>query len=251
MAWASSQGCPPIARFQYITPVWALALACFGLVWFGPDQARSGAWVAARGDGTLIVNAVSVTKEQSPTGYSVELYGEAGLGHDWALVVAPSMSTQVQSLDPEWSVDEILVGLRRKIFQGNSWAVSYQISSFSMPPTLTGQSRETGIETRFALGKSFGNWGWLNGEIAGRNCSAGQGVRFDATGGVKLPKGDKVILKVFGDGNGCSAPLTRSQISYVSQPFRKVELEIGWRGTLGKEKEGADQGLVMGLWRSF
>jgi hypothetical protein len=45
--------------------------------------------------------------------------------------------------------------------------------------------------------------------------------------------------------------LTRSQISYVSQPFRKVELEIGWRGTLGEEKNSTDQGLVMGLWRSF
>ncbi len=207
--------------------------------------------MAGRGDGILIVNAVSVTKEQSPTGYSVELYGEAGLGHDWALVVAPSMSTRVQSLEPDWSVDEVLVGLRRKIFQGDSLAFSYQISSFSMPPTLKGQPREIGLETRIALGKSFGNWGWVNGEIAGRNCSAGQGVRYDATAGFKLSKGDKVIIKVFGDGNGCSAPLTRSQITYVSQPFRKVELEIGWRGTLGKEKEGTDQGLVMGLWRSF
>jgi hypothetical protein len=216
-----------------------------------PDHVRAGAWVAGRGDGTLIVNAVSISKEQNPTGYSVELYGEAGLGHDWALVVAPSMSTRVQSLEPDWSVDEVLVGLRRRIFQGDSLAFSYQFSSFSIPPMQAGQSREAGFETRIAMGKSFGNWGWLNGEIAGRNCGSGQGVRFDATAGIKLSKGDKVIMKVFGDGDGCSAPLARSQVSYVSQPFRKIELEIGWRGTLGEEKNKTDQGLVMGLWRSF
>jgi hypothetical protein len=221
------------------------------LVWLAPNQAKAGAWVASRGDGILIVNAVSVTKEQSPTGYSIELYGEAGLGYNWALVLAPSMSTRVQSLEADWSLDEVMIGLRRKVFQSDGLALSYQISSFSMPPTLRDQPREIGIETRVALGKSLGNWGWLNGEIAGRNCGAGQGVRYDATAGFKLPKGDKVIMKVFGDGNGCSAPLTRSQISYVSRPFRTIELEIGWRTTLGEDKSNTDQGLVLGLWRPF
>ncbi|GIU66034.1 hypothetical protein [Candidatus Phycosocius spiralis] len=222
----------------------SLALAAGG-------QAHGGAWVGKRGDGAVIINAVSLNKDQTPRGYSLELYGEVGLGHELALVGAPSISQGVQAVSSQWSVDEVLVGLRRNFYRGHSFALSYQISTFTIPTSVGSKTSEIGIETRFALGKNLGHWGWLNGEVAGRTCGISRGIRYDATGGVKLPKGDMLIVKIFGDGNGCALPLTRSQMSYVSPLFGATRLEIGWRTSLGEEKINTDQGLILGLWRVF
>jgi hypothetical protein len=57
----------------------------------------------------LIANLVEVKTAQAQAGTSVEFYGEYGLKQGWAIVVAPSLSSAVQSTRESWVLDEVQV----------------------------------------------------------------------------------------------------------------------------------------------
>ncbi|CAN1560317.1 hypothetical protein MCEMIH15_02617 [Caulobacteraceae bacterium] len=153
----------------------------------------------------LIANLVEVKTDQAVSGASIEFYGEYGLKRGWAIVVAPSLSSSVQSPNEAWVLDEVQVGARRKVYVGKTIAISTQVSGFSIPKTQNQSERAYGIETRVAAGKSFGEKGWVNIEAASRTCGeSGIGSRFDATLGLNMSKNQRIIVKAFGDGNGCT-----------------------------------------------
>ncbi len=252
MAGPLAQGGTPISRVQHLDRFRLLAWLCFGLVGVAPSAASSGAWLPAPQQGVLIANLVEVKTDHTQAGTSFEFYGEYGLKRGWAVVVAPSLSSAVQSPNDSWVVDEVQVGARRKIYVGKTIAISTQISGFSIPQAKNQNERAYGVETRVAAGKSFGEKGWVNIEAASRTCGeTGIGSRFDATLGLNVSKKQRVIVKAFGDGNGCTKAIVRAQISYVRPISNTLALEFGRRQSLDQSAVSADRGLVVGLWQKF
>ncbi len=156
MAGPVTQGGTPISWVQYISRYGLTAWLCWGLVGLSPAAVSAGAWVPPPKRGVLIANLVEVRTDQSQSGASFELYGEYGLRRGWALVAAPSLSEAVQSSSKEWVLDEVLVAARRKVYLGESFSISTQIGGFSIPGARDQNDRAYGVETRLALGKSFG-----------------------------------------------------------------------------------------------
>jgi len=247
-----AQGVTPISRVQHLDRFRLLVWLCFGWVGVAPSAATAGAWLPAPQQGVLIANLVEVKTDQAQAGTSFEFYGEYGLKRGWAVVLAPSLSSAVQSPNVSWVLDEVQVGARRKIYVGKTIAVSTQVSGFSIPKTQNQSERAYGVETRVAAGKSFGEKGWVNIEAASRTCGqTGIGSRFDATLGLNMSKNERVIMKAFGDGNGCTKAIVRAQISYVRTISDTLALELGWRQSLDQSAVSADRGLVVGLWQRF
>lgn len=252
MAGPITQGGTPISRVQHLGSKELFAFLCWGCVGLGPAAATAGAWVPPPQQGVLIANLVEVRTDQTQSGASFELYGEYGLKRGWALVAAPSLSTAVQSSSKEWVLDEVLFAARRKLFLGRSLALSTQIGGFSIPGRRDQSDRAYGVEARFSLGKSFGETGWVNVEGASRSCGAGGiGARFDATLGLKMSNDQRLIVKAFGDGNGCTKAIIRAQVSYVRPFSEKLAVEFGWRQSLEQESASSDRGFVVGLWQKF
>lgn len=252
MAGPFAQGGTPIARVQHLGQSRRLCgLVAIGLAVL-PTLLQAGAWVPPPKQGVVIANLAEIDTLEGPDGASFELYGEYGLRPKWALVVAPSWSKAVQSQSTKWVVDEVLIGARRKLHLTKSVAISTQIAGFSIPGTSNQSQRTYGLETRLAMGKNFGDRAWLNVEAASRSCGdAGLGSRFDVTLGLNFREGQRVLLKTFGDGTGCTQSIVRGQISYVRPLSQKVSVEIGWRQTLGQDTPLSDRGLVIGLWQRF
>ncbi len=252
MAGPVAQGGTPISRVQYLDRFRPLVWLSFGWVGVEPSAAFAGAWLPAPQHGVLIANLVEVKTAQAQAGTSVEFYGEFGLKQGWAIIVAPSLSSAVQSTRESWVLDEVQVGARRKVHAGETIAISAQISGFSIPQTKNQSERAYGVEARLAAGKKFGEKGWVNIEAASRTCGeTGIGSRFDATLGLTLSRNQRVIVKAFGDGNGCTKAIVRTQISYVRPISDKLALEFGWRQSLDQSSVSADRGLVVGLWKKF
>ena len=252
MARPVTQGGTPISRVQHLDRFRLLVWLSFGWVGVAPSAASSGAWLPAPQHGVLIANLVEVKTDQAQSGASFEFYGEYGLKGGWAVVVAPSLSSAVQSPNESGVLDEVQVGARRKVSVGKTIAISTQISGFSIPQAKNQSERAFGIETRVATGKSFGEKGWVNIEAASRTCGeTGIGSRFDATLGLNMSKNQRIILKAFGDGNGCTKAIVRAQLSYVRPISNTLALEFGWRQSLDQSATSADNGLVVGVWQKF
>ena len=252
MAGPVAQGVTPISRVQHLDRFRLLLWLNFGWVGAVPSAAWAGAWLPAPHHGVLIANLVEVKTDQAVSGASIEFYGEYGLKRGWAIVVAPSLSSSVQSPNEAWVLDEVQVGARRKVYVGKTIAISTQVSGFSIPKTQNQSERAYGIETRVAAGKSFGEKGWVNIEAASRTCGeSGIGSRFDATLGLNMSKNQRIIVKAFGDGNGCTKAIVRAQLSYVRPISDTLALEFGWRQSLDQSAVSADRGLVVGLWQKF
>ena len=252
MAGPVAQGGTSISRVQYLDRYKLSAWLLYGWALLAPVPASAGAWVPAPYHGVLIANLVEVKTDQAPPGASFELYAEYGLKRGWAVVAAPSLSQAVQSSSSNWVFDEVLIAARRKVYEGKSVAISTQIGGFSIPSARAQSDRAFGVETRVAVGKSFGEMGWLNVEAASRSCGEGGfGSRFDATFGLTMSKNQKLIVKAFGDGNGCTKAIVRAQISYVRPLSDTLALELGWRQALSQDSPSADRGFLLGFWQKF
>ncbi|NJR20083.1 MAG: hypothetical protein HC777_00250 [Hyphomonadaceae bacterium] len=84
-----------------------------------------------------------------------------------------------------------------------------------------------------------------------RQCRGDAGVRFEGTLGHRVRQYDRVIVKVFGDGEGCAANITRAQASYVYGFNELIGLELGWRETLPNAGNWNERGMVVGVWLKF
>lgn len=252
MAGPLAQGGTPISWIQHLGRFRLFVWLSFGWVGVAPSAATAGAWLPAPQHGVLIANLVELKTDQALSGASFEFYGEYGLKRGWAVVVAPSISSAVQSPNDSWVLDEVQVGARRKVYVGKTIVISTQLSGFSIPQAKNQNERAFGVETRIALGKSFREKGWVNIEAASRTCGeTGIGSRFDATLGLNVSKSERIIVKAFGDGNGCTKAIVRAQLSYVRPINDKLSLEFGWRQSLDQSATSADRGLVVGLWQKF
>lgn len=208
--------------------------------------ASAGAWTPEKGR----INAIlSTTVSETPAddhAVTTDLYYEYGMGGGWTLVVAPSVSDQANV----YARNEVQASIRRAFYQKNGWAISGQAGVYAWKEGAT-QVAANGTELRLALGKSFGDGGWINAETALRRCGGVDSMRWEGTVGHKVRSNDRAILKVFGDGEGCAASITRVQASYVYSITPRFGLELGWRQTLPNVGNWNERGAVIGLWTTF
>lgn len=240
MAGAFAKSCASVARVQYL-----VALACCpGLLM--PTPAKAGAWTPEKGRVNLIVSTSISETPAAQAAITTDLYYERGLGRDWALVLAPSISDQ----DNVFARNEAQISLRRALYTNYGWAVSTQVGAYIWREEETDTSSR-GAEVRIAVGKSFGDGGWANVEAAVRGCGGINGLRWEGTVGHKVRRYDRAIVKIFGDSEGCAANITRVQASYVYGFNSRFGLELGWRETLPNIGNWNERGAVVGLWAAF
>ena len=240
MAGAFAQSRAPITRVQYLASIIVCGLA----VTSGPVQ--SGAWTPEKGRVNLIISSSVSQTPVAQSAITTDLYYERGLGRGWALVLAPSISNQ----DNVFARNEAQISLRRALYENYGWAVSTQVGAYVWKEGET-QAASSGAEVRLAVGKSFGDGGWANVEAAVRGCGGVNGLRWEGTLGHKVRTYDRVIVKVFGDSEGCAANITRVQASYVYGFNSRFGLELGWRETLPNDGNWNERGAVIGLWANF
>jgi hypothetical protein len=177
---------------------------------------------------------------------TTDLYYERGLGRGWALVWQPSISGE----DNIYARNEVQLSLRKSLYEQNGWAIAAQAGAYVWKESATDDA-SSGGELRLAVGRGFGDGGWTNFETALRACGGTASVRWEGTIGHKVRRLDKAIIKVFGDGEGCAANITRVQASYVYGLTESVGLEFGVRQTLPNIGNWNEKGLVIGIWVKF
>ncbi len=227
-----------------ITGVQFLGLCLLALAW--PSLGHTGAWTPEKGHANIIVSASVSHTPVANAAITTDLYYERGLGKGWALVFSPSISDQ----DNLYARNEAQLSLRRSLYARDGWAISAQAGAYIWKETATAQA-SSGAELRVAVGKSFGQGGWTNFETAARECGGTTSVRWEATLGHQVRRLDRALIKVFGDGEGCAANITRLQGSYVFGLSETVGVELGWRQTLPNSSNWNEQGGVIGLWLKF
>jgi hypothetical protein len=210
------------------------------------SSAFAGAWTPDKGRVNIIVSTSISETPAADAALTTDLYYERGLGRNWALVLAPSLSDQ----DNIFARNEAQISLRRSLYQNYGWAVSAQVGAYIWKESET-LAASSGAEVRLAVGKSFGDGGWANVEAAIRGCGGVNGLRWEGTLGHKVRRFDRAIIKVFGDSEGCAANITRVQASYVYGFTPKLGLELGWRQTLPNAGNWNERGAVIGLWVAF
>jgi hypothetical protein len=240
MAWPLAQSRATIAGLQYLIIFFA-ALSIFSGV-----TVNAGAWTPQAGHVNVILSTSISQTPVADHALTTDLYYERGLGHGFALVLAPSVSDQ----NNVFSRNEAQVSLRRSLYQNDGWAVSTQLGAFVWKEEAA-RAASSGAEVRLAVGKSFGNGGWANVETAVRGCGGVNGLRWEGTVGHKVRRHDHAIVKVFGDSEGCTANITRVQASYVYGLSSRVGVEMGWRETLPNRGRWNERGAVIGLWLTF
>lgn len=240
MARAFAEGRAPITRFQYLSAL--LVIIIIGRA----GLAHSGAWTPAKGRVNAIVSTSISQTPVDPRATTTDLYYERGLGGGWALVLAPSFSDQ----DNVFARNEAQISIRRKLYEADGWALSAQAGAYIWKESAEAEA-STGTEYRLALGRSFGSGGWVNVEAASRQCGGNAGPRWEGAIGHRVRQYDRAIVKVFGDGEGCAANISRVQASYVYGFNDKIGIELGWRETLPNVGNWNEKGVVLGLWLTF
>lgn len=236
MAGAFAQSRAAIAGLQYViglTPLWAV-------------PAFGGAWTPEKNRVNVIVSTSISETPVAPQATTTDVYYERGLGRGWALVLSPSLSDR----DNVYARNEAQISIRRALYEQDGWALSAQAGAYIWKEGAT-QEASQGIEYRVALGKALGKLGWLNGEVASRQCNGSPSVRWEATAGYNVRRHDRAIIKVFGDGEGCAASISRVQASYVYGLTENIGIELGWRETLPNPGNWNERGGVIGLWFKF
>jgi outer membrane protein assembly factor BamB len=198
VAWLVAKSSAPISRLQHL----ALGL----VISISPSTAFSGAWTPKAGRANVIVSASVSQTPAADAAITTDLYYERGLGKGWALVLSPSVSDQ----DNIYARNEAQVSLRRSLYEKDGWALSAQAGAYIWKETASSET-SSGVELRLAAGKAFGQGGWADFETAARQCGGNTSVRWEATLGHQVRRLDRAMIKVFGDGEGCAANITRLQ----------------------------------------
>jgi hypothetical protein len=206
----------------------------------------AGTWTPHKGRGVVIISAAISQTPLDDRASTTDLYYERGLGGGWTFVLTPSVSDQAKVV----ARNEAQVSLRKALYGKNGWAVSVQGGAYVWHEGAD-RSVSSGTEARLGIGKSIGQGGWANVEAALRQCQSQNSVRWEATLGQTVRRVDRAIIKVFGDSEGCTGNISRTQISYVYGLNDRLGLELGWRETLPNDLNWDERGAIIGIWIAF
>lgn len=231
MARAQAETRPRSAGLRCLTALAALS---------APTPAAAGAWVAT--DSQEIWTNVAGEREGLRF-YESSTYWEEPIGDRAALVVSPWVE-QNQTSAAGWRA-EALLGLKRGLIEHGRNVVAVQASGVWVSEP-SGACDEGGGEVRLMGGRSFGETGFANVEIARRALTGGcQGERLDISAGYR-PADDWIAIgQVFVDRPVDGEDAVRGQISVVRFNEEGRGLQIGLRARLDGESEAA---VVIGFW---
>ncbi len=205
------------------------------------SQSHAGAWLPNKNENQIIISAI----QNNDNNQNFEVYFEHGLNDKLALVYEQGFASE----SGENEVGEALLAARYRIFKKSNWVASTQFGLVTNSISNT-QDPKTSYELRALLGYGFSK-GWTNLEIGTRDCSGANSLRWEGTMGFNIAKSDKLIVKAFGENDGCFKGINRAQVSYVKAINSKFAIELGYREGIGRDKIFDDGKILIGIWAKF
>lgn len=200
----------------------------------------AGAWVAA--EGQEIWTSVAGDREGLRF-YESSAYWEEPLSDNASLVVSP-WAEQNQTSADGWRA-EALVGFKHNVITSGRSVVAIQGGGVWVSDPGDGCDQGGG-ELRVLGGRSFGENGFINAEVAERALSGGcRGERLDVTLGYRPDEDWMGLAQIFVDRPVDGEDTIRGQLSLVRFNDRGRGVQIGLRARLDGEPEAA---LVLGFW---
>ncbi len=205
--------------------------------------AHAGAWIAPEGGQEIWTSAVGERNELQF--YESSAYLEAPLGENASVVVAPWVEQNYDTVDG-WR-GEATLALKRTLFRTEDSVVAVQAGALWISHPGEGCS-EGGAELRWLAGRSFGQSGFLNAEVATRELDGGcGGERADFTAGYR-PAGNWLMMgQVFLDAPHEGDETVKAQVSLVRFGRGGRGLQVGVRARV--DDGAAEPALVLSWWR--
>jgi hypothetical protein len=204
-------------------------------------RAEASAWLAPK-EGQEILTSTAGQRN----GFTVvesSGYWEAPVSDTASVVIAP-WTESAGDLESGWR-GEAVVGLKRAVFRDDEAVMALQASAFwrSDPP---GDCGEGGLEARWLGGRSFGESGFVNLELAARvldeGCPAG---RLNFSVGYRPAENWLAMGEIYYDAPREGDESLKMQLSLVRFGADGRGIQIGLRARLDG---GAETALVLGMW---
>lgn len=206
-----------------------------------PARAEAGAWLAPP-EGQNITTA-SAGSRGGVAVFESSGYWEGPIADDVTIVAAPWSET-APDLESGWR-GEMVFGVKRAIFRDDRRVMALQTSLYwrSDPP---GDCGEGGIETRWLGGRSVGDTGFVNLELAGRVLDEGcPAARVNFSFGYRPQPNWLAMGEIFYDAPREGDESLKLQVSVVRFDENGRGIQVGLRTRLDG---GGEAALVLGWW---
>jgi|CXWL01.1.fsa_nt_gi hypothetical protein len=209
-----------------------------------PAPALAGAWIAPE-DGQEIWTSVAGLRDEEVGFFETSAYYEIPIAERVAVVAAPFFEQAYDVGDEGWRAEATLA-LKTAILRDDRTAVAIQGGVvWNSWPNFG--CAETGAELRFLAGRSFGETGFINAEIAQRafegDCG---GQRLDLTAGFRPNDSWLAMGQVFMDAPRDGQSSVKAQISLVRFGAEGRGVQLGLRARI--DDGLAEPALVLGFW---
>lgn len=204
-------------------------------------RAEAGAWPSPKEGQEILTSAAG--KRNGHAVFESSGYWEAPVGARTSLLIAPWSET-ASDLESGWR-GEAVVGLKRAVFRDDNHVMALQAGAYwrSDPPADCG---EGGVEARWLGGRSIGDSGFVNLEVAARvldeGCPAG---RLSLSVGVRPRDNWLAMGEIFYDDPKEGDESLKLQLSLVRFGDDGRGIQVGLRTRLDGSE---DVSLVLGLW---
>lgn len=206
-----------------------------------PAPAQAGAWLAPEGGQEIWTNAIGW--RDGLNYYESATYWEAPL-NDRVSIVAAHWLEQGYGASDGWR-GEATLGVKRSALRTERAVVAVQGGAFWQSDP-DGTCREGGAEARLLAGRSVGERGFANAELAGRMLDGGcASIRIDLTAGYRATDDWLALGQVFVEHDEREAA-TKAQFTLVHFGEDGRGLQVGVRARLGEEDP--EPALVVALW---
>lgn len=206
-----------------------------------PGRAEAGAWPAPE-EGLSIIGA-SAGQRNDLLVWESSAYWEAPVSEQSSVVIAP-WSESAPDLESGWR-GELVVGVKNAVFRDDQRVMALQAGVYwrSDPPDDCG---EGGIEARWLGGRSVGETGFVNLEVAGRVLDEGcPAARVNITVGYRPQENWVAMGEIFYDAPREGDESLKLQLSLVRFGENGRGVQVGLRTRLDGPAESA---LVLAWW---
>jgi hypothetical protein len=208
-----------------------------------PLPANAGAWIAPEGGQEIVSSAAGERNELQFTESSA--YWEIPIGEQTSVVAAPWVETNYDTPDG-WRA-EAVVGVKRAIFRSEDTVVALQGSALWLSHPGDDACSEGGAEARVLGGRSFGQTGFFNAELAGRVLEGGcEGARLDLTTGYRPSENWLAMAQIFVDAPVEGEESVKAQLTVVRFGRSGRGIQLGLRARV--DGEDLEPAFVVGLW---
>jgi hypothetical protein len=205
-----------------------------------PNFAFAGAWLPKAGHNQFI-NTILQTPEE--TNY-IETYAESGISNNTSIVYRQFFGLEKNEI----KIGEALLGVHKNYWKSDNYIASAQFGVI-FGREFSQNSTAKGFEIRNQFGMGF-NKSWLNFETGLRNCNKKYSFPWEITTGYNYTAKRTILLKSFGENNGCNSAIIRNQISTIYNLDTRRKFEFGYR--FGKkESQIAPKGVFASFWLDF